>query len=65
MSDPPRLVYSPRLDATQQGELNALAACYALILQKHQERKKATGVGSPDDARKDQDAPTTTKNYTS
>ncbi len=35
MSDAPRIVYTPRLGATQEGELSALAAVYRfLILEK-------------------------------
>jgi hypothetical protein len=38
--DDPRLEYLPREDATPEGELAALAAVYAFIIQAH-ERKKA------------------------
>ena len=34
----PRLVYTPRQDATRDGELNALAAVYKLILDSAEER---------------------------
>jgi hypothetical protein len=44
-----RVTYRPRLDATPDTELNALSACYAFILQKHQERQKAAHPGGPDD----------------
>jgi hypothetical protein len=49
MSNPP-IVYRPREDATPEAELSVLSACYAFILQKHQERKKATRPGGSDDA---------------
>jgi hypothetical protein len=38
--DNPRVAYFPRKDATPEGELAALAAVYAFIIQAH-ERKKA------------------------
>ena len=39
----PLLVYSPREDATPEGELAALAAVYRFVLERH-ERKKGTGT---------------------
>ena len=36
----PRITYSPRPDATPEGELVALSGVYAFVLQAH-ERKKA------------------------
>ncbi len=55
-----RIVYTPRPDATPEGEINALAAVYRLILDS----KKAAPESRPDDVRKDQDAHTATKKYT-
>jgi hypothetical protein len=52
MSDAPRIIYQPRCDATPEGEINALSACYAFILQKHQEKKKG-GAATALDARKE------------
>jgi hypothetical protein len=57
----PRITYTPRPDATPEGELTALAAVYRLILDS----KKAAPESRPDDMRKDQDAHTATKQYTS
>lgn len=37
----PRVTYSPRPDATPEGELTALAAVYSIVLQAH-ERRVAT-----------------------
>jgi hypothetical protein len=34
--DDPRLDYLPREDATPEGELAALAAVYALVIQAHE-----------------------------
>jgi hypothetical protein len=34
----PRLVYTPRQDATQEGEINALAAVYKLVLDGAEKR---------------------------
>lgn len=34
-SDAPRIIYRPREDATPEGELAALAAVYAFILERH------------------------------
>ncbi len=45
----PRLDYVPREDATPEGELAALAAVFAFVIQAH-ERKKA--AASPDKDRK-------------
>lgn len=41
LSDP-CLIYSPREDATPEGEIVALAAIYKVILQSHDERKKSS-----------------------
>ena len=50
MSNPP-IVYTPRPDATPEGELNALANVYRFILDRHA-KKEATRPGAPD-ARKE------------
>jgi hypothetical protein len=53
----PRVVYRPRVDASPEGELNALAAVYKFVL----DAKKAVEPRQPDglnDARKDKDAGT-------
>ncbi len=48
--DSPRVFYTPRPDATPEGELNALADVYAFILKCGQERRQAgvsgAGVGT-------------------
>lgn len=36
-----RVIYAPRPDATPEGELAALAAVYALVLQAHERNKAA------------------------
>jgi hypothetical protein len=41
--DDPCLVYSPREDASPEGELAALAAVYKFVLERHNERKKSSG----------------------
>jgi hypothetical protein len=51
----PRIIYTPRLDATSEAELSALAAVYRILLRA---RKEAAPESRPDDARKDQDAGT-------
>jgi hypothetical protein len=56
----PRITYTPRPNATLEGELNALAAVYRLILDS----KKAAPESRPDVVRKDQDAHTASKEYT-
>lgn len=38
----PCLVYSPREDATPEGELAALAAVYRFALERYDERKKSS-----------------------
>jgi hypothetical protein len=57
MSDARCIMYQAREDATAEGELAALAACYRFILDCHA-KKKAARPGGPDDARKDKDART-------
>jgi hypothetical protein len=52
MSNTPRIIYQPRGDVTPEGELNALVACYAFILQKQQEKEKGGPATAPD-ARKE------------
>ena len=42
------IAYAPRLDATPQAELTALASVYRFVLDCHE--KKATCPGGPDDA---------------
>ncbi len=37
----PSITYSPRSDATPEGELVALAAVYALVIQAHERNKAA------------------------
>jgi hypothetical protein len=36
-----RVIYSPRPDATPEGELAALAAVYAFVIQAHEQKKAA------------------------
>jgi hypothetical protein len=45
----PRITYTPRPDATPEGELSALSAVYKFILDCH-ERKKAAPASRPDHA---------------
>ena len=49
----PRITYVPRLNATQEAELNVLASVYRFILD-HRAKKNAAGVTSTnsDDAMK-------------
>ena len=54
-----RITYAERSDATPEVELGVLAAVFRLVLDCHA-KKEATHRGSPDDARKDQDAGTYT-----
>ena len=43
----PAVVYAPRPDATQEGELNALASVYRFVLDCHA-KKNAASVTSTD-----------------
>ncbi len=36
-----RITYTPRSDATPEGELNALAAVYKVLLDRHAEKNAA------------------------
>jgi hypothetical protein len=47
----PRIAYAPRPDATPEGELNALAACYRLILDSAKKRGRLLDKGSLDDVK--------------
>jgi len=53
----PHITYASRPDATPEGELSALAACYRFIFDCRAKKEAAT-ESRPDDARKDQDAGT-------
>jgi hypothetical protein len=44
MSDP-RLTYTPLLEATPESELDALAAIYKFVIECHEAKKVAGGVG--------------------
>ncbi len=46
MSGTVRITYTPRPDATPEGERAALAAVYKLILDCHQTKKNAAGETS-------------------
>ena len=59
----PKVVYSPRADASPDAERNALAACYRLILFKSNSRKKGTRPGAPDDAEESENGRTAKPNY--
>jgi hypothetical protein len=39
----PRIVYSPRTDATLENELNALACVYRFVLERHAAKAAAAG----------------------
>ena len=57
MSEPPRLIYTARPDATPETEAAALAAVYKLVIGTSNERKRATGSDDGnDDLREDKDA---------
>jgi hypothetical protein len=47
--DDPRVVYVPRQDATPEGELTALAAVYAFLFERHQQRATAAEAGDAED----------------
>ncbi len=51
----PRLVYTPRQDARREGELNALAAVYKLVLDSAE--KKVAHPCDQDDGKGDERAP--------
>ena len=58
MTQTPLLVYRARDDATPEGELHALAACYRMILDSAKKGTATSPVSRPDDARKDRHAGT-------
>ena len=49
--DSARVTYAPRVDATLEGELAALAAVYAFILECHAKKKAAEASGGEDDGK--------------
>jgi hypothetical protein len=51
----PRIFYTPRLDATSEGEVAALASVYRFILFESSARKEAAHPDGPDHARKELD----------
>jgi hypothetical protein len=51
----PAISYASRLDTTPEAELGALTSVYAFILQKHQERQRATRPGGPYAAKENKD----------
>ena len=54
-----RLTYTPRPDATPEGELAALTAVYQFILVAHTRKKAAEASGGEDDGKGDQHVPAT------
>lgn len=48
----PKIIYTPRADATPETELQALANVYRFILDCHEKNKAAEAHGGEDDARK-------------
>ncbi|MDQ3316514.1 MAG: hypothetical protein M3522_04175 [Actinomycetota bacterium] len=55
-ADAPRVAYVPRADATPEGELAALAAAYAFVLDRH-EREPTAAVDDADEAKTNSVAP--------
>jgi hypothetical protein len=57
----PRVTYTPRPDATPEGELTALAAVYAFVIQAHEQKKVAATANErrkgvdPEEQRQGQD----------
>ena len=47
----PTISYAPRPDATPEAELNALAACYRIILDSAKKRGRLLDKGSLEDAK--------------
>ena len=56
MNDP-RIAYTPLPDATPEGELEALAAVYAFVLDCHDRKKATDGSGGQDDGKEIEDDP--------
>lgn len=58
----PRISYSPRPDATPEDEINALAACYRIILDSHA-KKNAAGepITNGDDTEGSENVPRQTE----
>ena len=50
MTEGPRIVYSPRPDATPEGELNALATVYAFLVNRKESADPAPEPESRDAA---------------
>jgi hypothetical protein len=46
-----RILYTPRLDATPEAELNALSAVYALALQRYRNSKEGGPPTAPTNAK--------------
>ena len=56
--------YTPHPNVTQEVELDALSAVYALALRKCQERKEAAHPAAPNDDVKESDGYVANPNYT-
>ena len=47
----PRIVYSPRPDATPERELGALTTVYAFVMQRHRSKEATGASGGKNDAK--------------
>jgi hypothetical protein len=57
MKSSPRIIYTPRLDAAPEAELNTLAACYRFILDCHaKKRGRLPDKSGPDDTERSENA---------
>ena len=50
-----RITYTPRPDATPEGELDALVGIYKFVLECHASKKAADPTGDPNEAKEDKD----------
>ena len=51
MSDAPRISYSPRPDASPEGEVSALVSIYRRAIARYEEAKAAERSGGENDAK--------------
>ena len=59
-----RIAYTPRSDASMEGEIAVLANAYSFVRRCAEEKKKGGPETAPDDAMKGSDNDRTTTDYT-
>ena len=64
MTRTPRIVYRPRLDASPEAEVSALAACYRIVLSAKGRGRLPDKRGPDDEKERSKNDSLATRNYT-